>query len=133
MGEEELWRPDPFVSGKLWKVVVGSLSPPTFCLSFTLLFKGIVWAEEKRSNRQQDLKLKPVASQSCLGGCGWDLNLWSAESACAQDSGIWDSEEGGFCIPAQGICLMGPRARTSSSPELVSVCLLICLTPFLML
>lgn len=52
--------------------------PTHFLPQFYPLFKRIVWAgEEKRSNRQQDLKPKPAASE-----LSWGLRVGSEPLEC---------------------------------------------------
>lgn len=59
IGEEGLWK-----ARQVLERSGGQSEPTHFLPQFYPLFKRIVWAgEEKRSNRQQDLKLKPAASE----------------------------------------------------------------------
>lgn len=92
------------------KKQVDNLSPPTFCLLFTIYFRELYGRREEWSNGQQVLKPQPARSP---GGCGWDVNHhgmqnWSVLRVWGI-RGIWASDKGGACSPAHGTAAEGPE------------------------
>lgn len=92
------------------KKQVDNLSPPTFCLRFTIYCRQLCGRREGRSNGQQVLKPQPARSP---GGRGWDVNHHGCKIGVC--SGFGASGVSGFLtkvVPAARLTGLRPKGQS---------------------
>lgn len=107
---------------------MGSLRPPTFCLSFTLYSRELCGQEKKNeaTESKQDVKPKPTGSQSCEA---WGLQVGAEPPECSRcelPGRIWLRTQ---VVPA---AQLGEPGCGAQEPALaLPPCLPVCLSPHL--